>query len=220
MPRNRERGPLGRPINSQARDARRKRILEGARRCVAERGFHAASTAEIARAAGVSVANLYQYFPSKRDLILAIVAEDLETDLAHGSAFLGEGDFVSRLEAFFRSLAAEARSPGAYRLRLEILAESQRDRAVRDAVVAMDAKLTRKLARFLVDERAAGRIEGEFDADSMARLIMRMTDGLYVGVGAGMVDAEIMIREFGQVARRAFVESARSGGEVPGRAVP
>ncbi len=53
--------------------AKRRQILDGARRVFFERGFEGASMDAITRAAGVSKATIYAYFPSKEDLIVALV---------------------------------------------------------------------------------------------------------------------------------------------------
>lgn len=54
---------------------RRQEILEAALRVFAEKGYTAATNADIARAAGVTAAALYYYFPSKADLFRAAVTE-------------------------------------------------------------------------------------------------------------------------------------------------
>lgn len=70
--------PRGRPVNEQAREERMRQILDGARSCFIQRGFHASSISEISAAAGVSIANIYQYFPSKDALIVALIQVDLQ----------------------------------------------------------------------------------------------------------------------------------------------
>lgn len=53
-------------------DERRDRILDAALRVFAERGFHGATTRELARAAGVSEALMFRHFPTKEDLYVAL----------------------------------------------------------------------------------------------------------------------------------------------------
>src|SRR3954451_9727501 len=73
--------PAGRPATVQARDTRsnekRGRILEAAVKVFAERGFHTATVAEIARAAGVADGTIYLYFKSKDDLLLRLFDEKM-----------------------------------------------------------------------------------------------------------------------------------------------
>ncbi len=57
----------------QLAEARRQQILLGAARVFAEKGFHKATTRDIARAAGVSEGTIYNYFENKRDLLTAMV---------------------------------------------------------------------------------------------------------------------------------------------------
>jgi AcrR family transcriptional regulator len=80
----------------------RTRVLEGAFRCVSEKGLAATSLEDAAQAAGVSRATLYRYFPGGRDELVGAVityetlrffqeladavsgAEDLESLLVDG----------------------------------------------------------------------------------------------------------------------------------------
>jgi AcrR family transcriptional regulator len=54
--------------------ARKAQILEAAATVFAEKGFHRATTKEIAAAADVSEGTLYNYFDSKEDLVIGIMA--------------------------------------------------------------------------------------------------------------------------------------------------
>ena len=58
--------------------AKRRQIVEGARRIFLAQGFDAASMGEIARAAGVSKGTLYVYFKNKEELFEAIVGQECE----------------------------------------------------------------------------------------------------------------------------------------------
>jgi AcrR family transcriptional regulator len=57
---------------------RRRQLLEVAGTLFAEHGFHGLSMEQLADAAGVSKPVLYQHFPSKRDLYLALVRDAVE----------------------------------------------------------------------------------------------------------------------------------------------
>ena len=60
-------------FKEQMTDVRRNQILMGAAQVFAEKGFHKATTREIAKAAGVAEGTIYNYFDNKRDLLLAMV---------------------------------------------------------------------------------------------------------------------------------------------------
>ncbi|MGD8244460.1 MAG: TetR/AcrR family transcriptional regulator [Anaerolineae bacterium] len=53
--------------------ARRDQILDGAARVFADKGFARATTREIARAADVSEGTIYNYFESKKDLLIGLM---------------------------------------------------------------------------------------------------------------------------------------------------
>jgi AcrR family transcriptional regulator len=59
--------------------AKRRQILDGARRVFLAEGFDGASMGEIARAAGVSKGTLYVYFDSKEKLFEALTIEEKKT---------------------------------------------------------------------------------------------------------------------------------------------
>ncbi len=57
---------------------RRATLLDAARDVFGREGYHAASMDAVARGAGVTKPTLYDHFPSKRDLYLALIDADLE----------------------------------------------------------------------------------------------------------------------------------------------
>ncbi len=64
------------------RDARRAQLLGVAREVFVEQGYHSASMDEIAERAGVSKPVLYQHFPGKLDLYLALLTTSADEIIA------------------------------------------------------------------------------------------------------------------------------------------
>jgi AcrR family transcriptional regulator len=60
-------------LKEQMVEHRRTQILLGAAKVFAEKGYHKATTKEIAQAAGVSEGTIYNYFANKRELLLAMI---------------------------------------------------------------------------------------------------------------------------------------------------
>jgi AcrR family transcriptional regulator len=60
------------------RDQRRAQLLDAAKDVFTSKGYHAAAMDDIAEAAGVSKPVLYQHFPSKLDLYLALLDSSCE----------------------------------------------------------------------------------------------------------------------------------------------
>lgn len=103
------------------RSQRRAQLLTAARDVFSKRGYHAAAMAEIASRAGVSKPVLYQHFPSKLELYLALVDTATDELLAHLHEALSETDdnkqrVVASLNAYFAFVDDEA---GHYRLLFE-----------------------------------------------------------------------------------------------------
>src|ERR1700750_2622464 len=60
------------------RQARRRQLLGAAQEVFVSQGYHAAAMDEIAERAGISKPVLYQHFPSKLELYLALLDESVE----------------------------------------------------------------------------------------------------------------------------------------------
>ena len=69
-------------------------LVEATERVLSRDGFHAATTNEIAKVAGVSIGTLYHYFPTKEALVASVVHRMWEAELtavmAHADAFVTE----------------------------------------------------------------------------------------------------------------------------------
>lgn len=57
---------------------RKQRILEAAMELFCQQGFHRTSTQQIARAAGVAEGTIFNHFPTKKDLLVAALAQIVE----------------------------------------------------------------------------------------------------------------------------------------------
>jgi AcrR family transcriptional regulator len=90
-------GPQTKPALRISGEERRAAIVRAARNVFVEKGFHATTTRELAKAAGVSEALLFKHFPSKEALYVAI----------QRSCFKEEGSkIIERLESLEPSTSA------------------------------------------------------------------------------------------------------------------
>ncbi|MQA94360.1 MAG: TetR family transcriptional regulator [Streptosporangiales bacterium] len=89
-------------------------IVGAAIELLGERGFHGAGLRQIATRAGVSLANVYTYFPSKADLLLAILKRacaDLLVqvqDSVRGAGSGADERFVAAASAYVRFCATRS----------------------------------------------------------------------------------------------------------------
>jgi AcrR family transcriptional regulator len=82
----------------------RQRLLDAATREFSQQGFDGARVDRISQAAGFAKGTIYNYFASKRDLMLALIREFAAAHLAFISeAVLATGDAESRIERFFEA---------------------------------------------------------------------------------------------------------------------
>ena len=93
------RAQLGRPVGASGEETRR-RIIVATMRCVAEVGYSQATIREIARLADVTSASLYNYFPTKSELMKATIAARADVAMPRlRKAAECPGDIVDRIEA-------------------------------------------------------------------------------------------------------------------------
>jgi AcrR family transcriptional regulator len=91
------------PIRKQLVEARRAQILDAAASIIAAKGFHRATTKDIATAAGVAEGTIYNYFEGKDDLLISMVTR--LADIDHLSVELEDalrGDVKDFIIAMFR----------------------------------------------------------------------------------------------------------------------
>lgn len=103
------------------RGERRAILLDAAREAFVTMGYHAAGMDTIADIAGVSKPVLYQHFPSKLELYLAVLEESSDALIEAVRAALGSTNINAKrvqasIEAYFAFVAEES---GAFRLIFE-----------------------------------------------------------------------------------------------------
>jgi len=103
------------------RSARRRQLLGAAQEVFVAQGYHAAAMDDIADRAGVSKPVLYQHFPGKLDLYLALLEEHAEAMVAAvrdalDSTSDNKQRVAATIEAYFRFVDEDG---GAFRLVFE-----------------------------------------------------------------------------------------------------
>lgn len=139
--------------------AKRRQILEGARRRFLAAGFEAASMEAIARDAGVSKGTLYVYFPNKESLFSALV-EETKRESAESLAILEpEGHPEEVVTQFALRLIRRLLEPGHIALvRMVIGAADRFPEPARSFFDAGPASGARRLAAYFERLVAAGRV--------------------------------------------------------------
>ncbi len=149
-------------------------ILDAAAQVFEARGYAAGTTNRIAARAGVSIGSLYEYFPNKDAIVVALAERELEREreeileLLQGSA---RDSLAGLLRRFVETVVGfHTRSPALHRILFE---EAQHPPETHACVLRFEETLAHALADDLRRRRL--RIP---DADLAAHLIVQTTESL------------------------------------------
>jgi len=160
---------------------KRARILDAAIKVFAERGFHTATVAEIARAAGVADGTIYLYFKGKDDLLLRLFDEKMTELLAEAKSELNkERSAPARLSRFIQlHLALVERNPDlASVLIVELRQSAQFIKAADRAKLAAYVDL---IAEVVKDGQEKGELLNGISPATVKRAVFGALDELALG---------------------------------------
>lgn len=134
------------------REQRRAQVLEAAREVFVAQGYHAAAMDVIAERAGVSKPVLYQHFPGKLDLYLALLDAGLaELEAAVATAIGSTHDNKLRVQATMQAYFAFVDDPqGAFRLVFE--SDLSNEPSVRERVEKVDLAVSQRIAAVIAED--------------------------------------------------------------------
>ena len=161
--------------------AQRERILRAAKRCFVERGFHAASMADIAKAAEMSAGLLYRYFDGKGSIVRAIIDRQMEEARVLLDNISTSEDLIATILDHFERWSRPQEEEMNAALFLDIAAESTRDPQIAEATRAADCLIRSRLQEALQRSVRAGA--AELDAATACRralVLQCVIEGLLV----------------------------------------
>jgi TetR/AcrR family transcriptional regulator, repressor for uid operon len=167
-------------LTSGRQEARQRVILSAARRAFVERGLHATTTHDVARAAGVPVGSIYTYFASKDHLVRAsiLAANQQETDAVLRD-MEAAGTFRERLtRAIAGWYAYTIEAPGVAAFLADVWAEAAHRPLIRDLVARRRERIVTVATILLREGAAAGELRAGLDIDASARLFANLLDGI------------------------------------------
>ena len=168
---------------SAQKSARRLRMLEGARRLFARQGYARTTFQELAAAADVSVATVFNYFPTKEHLVEALLRPDLERTLARGQHVIERppsdpGRAMVRLLSAYRDLGGpnwENREL----LRLAVLPGIGNTGRMKELVVEADRRTQDQIRALLKAQRDAGQLVKGLPLEDAAAVIFALLNQHY-----------------------------------------
>lgn len=163
------------PPEALRADARRNRarILAAAGEVFSENGA-SATTEEVARRAGVAIGTVFRHFPTKDDLLRALMKDLLQRLTEQVSALAAEGDPATALFEFFTSMVEQA---AARKTVVDLLARTGTDVQVAGAVQALQDEI----GRLLIRAQQAGVVRPEVRADEVMALLTSTGQGALQG---------------------------------------
>jgi AcrR family transcriptional regulator len=161
-------------ITNDAKLATRRRILEAAREQFTQAGFEAATTREIATAAGIAAGTLFNYFPTKEAMAIALAEEAMVQ--AHRE-FEGRSRGESLAEDLFALIAAELRRLRPLRGLIRPVIEAAMSATVRSTASPEGESM--RLGHLELAERLIGE---RFPAAVSSPVVMSLYWTLYTGV--------------------------------------
>jgi len=172
-------------------------ILDAAARVFERHGYAAGTTNRIAERAGVAIGSLYQYYPNKDAILVALVERHLDEGVAALTPLLEElrdappplADGLARMVEAMVALHRER--PALHRVLFE---EAPRPPALRRRLAALEGALTAGVAAYL---RACGvEVDAARDPDVAARLVVQVVE---------TVTHELVIRPAGATSVQTYV---------------
>ena len=174
---------MARTVDPQRHEARRLVIIDAALTCLAAEGYDRTTTAAICRTAGIGSGTFFHYFPTKADVLLAILELGTAETAAWFDAQDGRDDARAVLADFAAHTAddlADPRLPGFVRAVGAVMSEPRVAAALRrDEDAQHDGLLP-----WVEQARADGTVRSDVPADQVATWLLALVDG-YIGRAAG-----------------------------------
>jgi AcrR family transcriptional regulator len=149
------------------RTARRAQLLESALEVFVAQGYHSAAMDDIADRAGVSKPVLYQHFPGKLELYLALLDQSCDTIIEASKLALASTDdnkqrVTATMHVFYDYVAS---AEGAFRLVFE--SDLTNETAVRERVDRVTRECAEAIAEVIHEDTGLSDVESQLLAVSL-----------------------------------------------------
>ena len=161
---------------------RREQLLDTAAKLFADLGYSGATTAELARAAGVTEPIIYRHFASKRDLFVALIDRTGEETIRLWDKHMGDApDPAERLRRLIgANPMVTTKGRGLYRVIVQAMTEIHDEQvleALQRHITALHHFVTSEVAR----AQDNGQVSRRFSPEVTAWLL------LHLGLGYGIL---------------------------------
>ena len=157
---------------------RQSAIIDAACACFIEKGFHQTSMRDIAKTAGVSLGNLYNYFESKDVFFVEIAkleADEIDTLTDNLSI---NPDYLNAIECFSLEYLKITAKPHNIALSVEIMSEALRNSNVLYGFINNQKKRTDTLADTIKHAQEDRKVDTNLNPKEAAEFILESIEGL------------------------------------------
>ena len=174
---------MARTIDPARHEARRMAIIDAALTRFAADGFDRATTAAICRAAGIGSGTFFHYFPTKLDVLLAILELGTAETVAWFAAQQGRTDAGGVLADYVVHAATESADPrvGGF---VKAVGAVMNDERVAAALARDEAAVADGLLPWVRAAQAAGEVRSDVEAPRLCAWVLVVLDG-FLGRLAG-----------------------------------
>jgi AcrR family transcriptional regulator len=166
-------------------EARRKQILDGARRTFARYGYAGATVAKLEEEIGLSRGAIFNYFPSKLDLFFALATADQARVI---EAWLERG-----FPALLHEIADE--NPDWLGVYVEHVRRLRTDAKLRERWQARNVEFDRRALEHMQDLQTRGEVRDDLSPEEIGQFLGLVLDGIALQTSAGFpVDVEPILR--------------------------
>jgi AcrR family transcriptional regulator len=171
-----------RSVNPQKVEIRKREIVEAAKICFEQRGFHSTTMAEICAKAAISPGALYRYFDSKESIIAAMAEDDQFRAMQSFRTALSK---IENGESFFEvmdKLLDEVvtnyctKEQGA--MAAELISEAMRNPIFAESCSRSYMDLHSHFCAILGSGQNSGQIDAKLNVAEAATMIMASVDGI------------------------------------------
>jgi AcrR family transcriptional regulator len=153
---------------------RRQQILDAALRCFAANGFHNTSMRDVIRESQLSAGAVYNYFPSKDELIAAAVSPMLDALVSIADETLQPTQAPTRgIAELLQRVTPIARRPDVDMSRIAVMAwgEALRDDSVRGLLMRAYPAVRTRLVEAVSARREAGHLPADTDDEALGQVL-------------------------------------------------
>lgn len=171
-------------------EARRRQILDGARRSFLRGGFHATSMQDVLKESGLSAGAVYRYFGSKEEIIAAVAQEALTTvrgtfdEMARAEEPPMPDELFAEVFGRLRtSMGVDAEGKDSRelpRLLVQVWGEALRNPEVAEVVAEAYANLRGQWTRLVAEYQERGWVAPTADTEHVARTLIGTIQGYFV----------------------------------------